>query len=69
MTSDYVIVSIKLSPEVGNEEYIVLCNIASGHSMSGFEVIEEGGCSGPLPRPVAVCTLREIWILTINSTI
>lgn len=26
MTSDYVILSIKLSPEVVNDEYIVLCN-------------------------------------------
>ena len=48
--------SIKLSPEVGNKEYFVLRNIAGGHSMSGFEVIEEeggGGGSGPLPPPVA----------------
>ena len=39
MTPDYVIVSIKLCPEAGNDEYIVLCNFV-GCSMSGFEVIE-----------------------------
>ena len=38
--------SIKLSPEVGNKEYFVLRNIAGGHSMSGFEVIEEEGGGG-----------------------
>ena len=42
MTSDYVIVSIKLSPDVGNDEHIILCN-CRGHSLSGFEVIEEEG--------------------------
>ena len=52
MTSD-LIVSIKLSPEVSNKEYIVLCHIAGGHSMSGFEVMGGGGGSGPLPPPVA----------------
>jgi len=39
MTPDYVIVSIKLCPEAGNDEYIVLCNFV-GCSMSSFEVIE-----------------------------
>ena len=38
MTSDYVIVSIKLCPEVGNDEYIIVCNFG-GRRMSGFEVI------------------------------
>ena len=42
--------SIKLSPEVGNKEYFVLRNIAGGHSMSGFEVIEEEGGGGGLWR-------------------
>ena len=36
MTSDYVIVSIKLCPEVGNDEYIIVCNFG-GRRMSGFE--------------------------------
>ena len=27
MTSDYVIMSIKLYPEVGNDEYIIVCNL------------------------------------------
>ena len=29
MESDYVIVSTKLCPEVGNDEYIVLCNFGA----------------------------------------
>ena len=45
MTSDYVIFSIKLSPEVGNDVYIF-----GGHSMSSFEVIE-GGPLEPSPTP------------------
>ena len=54
--------SIKLSPEVGNKEYFVLRNIAGGHSMSGFEVIEKegGGGSGPLPPPVAGSEKRSV---------
>ena len=35
MTSDYVDVSIKLFSEVGNDEYIVLCNFG-GLSISGL---------------------------------
>ena len=31
MTSYYVILSIKLSPEVVNDEYIVLCNFFGEH--------------------------------------
>ena len=42
MTSDYVIVSIKLCPEVGNDEYVIVCNFG-GRRMSGFEVIGGGG--------------------------
>ena len=45
MTSDNVIVSIKLCPEAGNDESIDVCNFG-GHRMSGFEVLE----AGP-PRP------------------
>ena len=45
MTSDYVIFSITLSPEVGNDVYIF-----GGHSMSSFEVIE-GGPLEPSPTP------------------
>ena len=54
MTSDYVIVSIKLCPEVGNDEYIIVCNFG-GRRMSGFEVIGGGGGGGGAPRrpPVA----------------
>ena len=59
MTSDKVIVSIKLYPEVGNDESIVVCNFG-GHRMSGFEVLE-GGPPNPLPlvrkkqkRPVGI---------------
>ena len=47
MTSDNVILSIKLYPEVGHDEYI-LCNFGCC-GISGFEVIEET----PSPSPVA----------------
>ena len=39
MTSDYVIASIELCTEAGNDECFVLYNFI-GCSMSGFEVIE-----------------------------
>ena len=39
MTSDYVIVSIKLRPKVGNDEYILLSKFGD-RSMSDLEVIE-----------------------------
>lgn len=39
MTSNYVIVLIKLRLNVGNDKYIILCNI-SGLIMNGFEFIE-----------------------------
>ena len=39
MTSNYVIVSIKLYPDAGNGEFIILCNFG-GSIMSGFESIE-----------------------------
>ena len=39
--SDYVIVSIKLCPEVGNDEYIIVCNFG-GRRISAFKVIEGG---------------------------
>ena len=42
MTSHYVIVSIKLYKEVGNDECIFVCNFGD-RRMSGFEVIEGGG--------------------------
>ena len=48
MTSENVILSIKLYPEVGNCEYIILCNFGC-RGISGFEVIEET----PSPSPVA----------------
>ena len=32
--------SIKLFPEIGHDEYIILCNFG-GRSISGFKVIEE----------------------------
>ena len=41
MTSDYVIVSIKLCPEVGNDGYIIVCNFG-GRRISGCDVIEGG---------------------------
>ena len=38
--SDYVIVSTKLCPAVGNDEYFILCSF-DGRNMSCFKVIEE----------------------------
>ena len=38
MTTDYGIMSIKLCLEVGNDEYIIVCNFG-GRRMKGFEVI------------------------------
>jgi len=54
MTSDYVIVSIKLCPEVGHGEYIIVCNFG-GRTMSGLRVMERGGGGGEgsEPNPVA----------------
>ena len=48
MTSDYPIVSIKLLPEVGGDEFIIVCYFGD-RRMSGFEVIE-GGLRGALGR-------------------
>ena len=39
VTSNYVIASIKLYPDAGNGEFIILCNFG-GRIMSGFESIE-----------------------------
>lgn len=50
MTSDYIIALIELSPNVGNDEYIVQCNFG-GHSTSGVEVIEGGRLEPPPPLP------------------
>ena len=50
MTSDYAILSIKLRPEVGDDEYIIV-GYFGDLRISGFEVIE-GGFRGP-PPPVA----------------
>ena len=49
MASDYIIVSVKLCLDVGNNEYIILCNF-DGRSMSGFEVIA-GGSRSPISFP------------------
>ena len=46
MTSDYAIVSIKLLPEVGGDEYIIVCYFGD-RRMSGFEVIEGGVRGAP----------------------
>ena len=39
MTSNYVIVPIKLYLDVGNDEHIILCNFG-GRFVSSFEVME-----------------------------
>ena len=49
MTSDNVIRSIKLSPKVRDDEYVIVCNLG-GCRMSGLEGIE--GAS-EASRPVA----------------
>ena len=49
MTSDYVIMSIKLCPVVGNNEYIIVCDFV-GRKMGGIEVLE-GGFLDPPPHP------------------
>ena len=49
MTSDKVILSIKLCTEVRNDEYIIVCNFG-GCRMSGLEVIEGGLRSLPASR-------------------
>ena len=46
MTSNHVIVAIKLCRDAGNDEYIILCSFCS-RTMSSFEVIE-GGLRAPL---------------------
>ena len=48
MPSYYVTVSIKLCPEVGNHEYIILRSF-NGRSMSGSEVKEGGLREQPPP--------------------
>jgi len=53
MTSSYAILSIKSCPEVGNDEYIIVCNFG-GRRISDFQVIEgggggRGGLRGPSP--------------------
>ena len=48
ITSNYVIVSIKLCLDVGNDECIILCSFC-GCIMSGFEGIKEGGDFDPSP--------------------
>ena len=45
-TSDYVIGSVRLCLEVGNDEYFILC-IFGGRSISFFKV--EGGLRAPYP--------------------
>ena len=38
MTSNFVIVAIKVCLDVGNDEYIILCNFSGSSIISGFEV-------------------------------
>ena len=52
LTSDYVIVSTKLCPQVGNDEYIIVYNFGGGR-MSGFRVTEGGLRGPPTTTPVA----------------
>ena len=70
MTSDSTIVSVKLCPEVGNDEYIVLRN-CGGRRMIGFELIEGGlwrlpsshlGRSKQKKKAVLNTANRPFWI-------
>ena len=64
MTSNYVKMSIKLCLNVGNEDYIILCNFG-GLIISGLEA-EEGVSEPPpgLPFPVAgiEANNKPVWI-------
>ena len=51
MTSNYIIVPIKLCVDVGNDKYIILCTFGS-RIMSGFEG-KQGGPPKQPPRPQA----------------
>ena len=63
MTSDYIIALIELSPNVGNDEYIVQCNFG-GHSTSGVEVIEGGPLDSWNRGQVwKVASKRKSWTL------
>ena len=46
-TSDYVIVSIKLCLDFGNDDYVILCNFWC-RIMSGFDVIDGASEAPPL---------------------
>ena len=48
MTSNYVILLIKLSVNVGNDDYIILCNF-DGLIISGLEAEEGGLRTSPAP--------------------
>lgn len=50
MTSNYVILLIKLSLNVGNDDYIILCNF-DGLIISGLEAKERGASEPPPPLP------------------
>ena len=43
--------SLELCPEVGNDEYLILCNFG-GRSMIGFEVMEGPPVAGSKKSPV-----------------
>ena len=52
MTSNYVSLLIKLSLNVGNDDYIILCNF-DGLIISGLEAEEGDLRTSPRPFPVA----------------
>ena len=60
MTSNYVIVSIKLYPDAGNGEFIILCNFG-GRILSGFESIE-----GNRSKEVKKSNM-ERWSVDLNN--
>ena len=59
MTSNYVILLIKLSLNVGNDDFIILCNF-DGLIISGLEAEEGGLRTSPSPRPFPVAGSKKL---------
>ena len=64
MTSNYIIVPIKLCLDVGNDKYIILCTFGS-RIMSGFEG-KHGGPPKQPPRPQAFKWQEKQKMLGLN---
>ena len=64
MKSDYFIVSIKVCPEVVNDEYIILRTFG-GRSVSGFEDIEGSFWTPPVAesKRIGFIEARKMWFV------